>query len=154
MRTISTTVRERFRKIRGLILDMDGVLWRGEQSIGDLPSIFTKINERGYRTVLATNNATRSVEQYLQKLENYGVQLEDWQIVTSAIATGHYMQQSFPDGGNIFVVGEKALEETMSRLGFFHTYDGKDVLAVVAALDRGISYAKLRQATLLIRPPY
>ena len=92
--------------IRGLILDMDGVLWRGEQPIGDLPTIFTKIERRGYKTVLATNNATRSVEQYHQKLAGFGVQLEDWQIINSSIATGYYLRECFPGGGYVYVVGD------------------------------------------------
>jgi len=65
---------ETFRNtIHGLIIDMDGVLWRGEQQIGDLKEIFSTIKKRGLKTVLATNNATRSVEQYHHKLNKFGV---------------------------------------------------------------------------------
>ena len=137
--------------IRALILDMDGVLWRGEQSIGDLPSIFERITSQNLKVVLATNNASRSVEQYLVKLSSFGVYLEDHQIVTSAIATGNYLKQHFPDGGDIFVVGEQALADTLAKFDFYHKPHEKHVTAVVAALDRGITYEKLNQACKLIR---
>ena len=60
-------------KIRGLILDMDGVLWRSNETIGDLPTLFAEINKLGLKVVLATNNATKSIQQFLTKLESFGV---------------------------------------------------------------------------------
>ena len=33
-------------KIKAVILDMDGVLWRGEQAIGDLPRIFAEVKSK------------------------------------------------------------------------------------------------------------
>ena len=50
--------------IKGVILDMDGVLWRDMQPIGDLPAIFSRIRDLDMSVILATNNATRTVEQY------------------------------------------------------------------------------------------
>jgi hypothetical protein len=43
-------------------MDMDGVLWRGAQPLGDLPSLFGQISRYGWQAVLVTNNATRSVD--------------------------------------------------------------------------------------------
>ena len=42
---------------KGLILDVDGVLWRDTVPIGDLASIFASISDRGLRLAVATNNA-------------------------------------------------------------------------------------------------
>jgi len=135
--------------IRALILDMDGVLWRGDQPIGDLPAIFNRIKSKGLKCVLATNNATLSAGKALAKLKSFGVELECWQIVNSADAAAHYLKCRFPSGGPIYVVGESALEEILSEQGFFHAED--DVLAVVAGMDRKLNYAKLGKASLLIR---
>jgi len=136
-------------KIRALILDMDGVLWRGIEPIGDLPTIFAEIDKLGYKVVLATNNATKSIGQFLSKLRSFGVSIEPWQVINSAVATAHYLSQQFPDGGNVYVVGEPGLVETLAEKGFVHSE--KNPLAVIAALDRSINYEKLRIATLLIR---
>jgi 4-nitrophenyl phosphatase len=136
-------------KIRALILDMDGVLWRSNQPIGDLPTIFAEIDHLGWQVVLATNNATKSIQQFLSKLESFGVALEPWQIINSAVATAHHLSQQHPDGGNVYVVGELGLVEILAEKGFTHS--DTHPLAVVVALDRGINYEKLRTATLLIR---
>jgi 4-nitrophenyl phosphatase len=136
-------------KINAMILDMDGVLWRSNQPIGDLSAIFTDIEKLGWKVVLATNNATKSIGQFLKKLESFGVKLEPWQIINSAQATAHHLHQQHPQGGNVYVVGEPGLVETLEEKGFSHSEDNP--LAVVVALDRGINYEKLRTATLLIR---
>lgn len=135
--------------IRALILDMDGVIWRGEHPIGDLQTIFAEMDCRGYRTVLVTNNATLSVQQYLQKLSRFGVALESWQVINSGQATADYLYQHYPQGGPVFIVGETGLLESLSERGFYHA--DSDVLAVVTGLDRTLSYEKLSRATLLIR---
>jgi len=137
------------KNILALILDMDGVLWRNEQPIGDLPAIFDEIQNQGLKVVLATNNATKTPEIFLQKLARFGVTLETWQIVNSSMATADYLIKQFPQGGNVFIVGDDGLKEILVERGFHHC--DQDVLAVVAALDRHLTYQKLEQASLLIR---
>jgi 4-nitrophenyl phosphatase len=135
--------------IRALILDMDGVLWRGEQPIGDLAVIFARLQQRNLRVVLATNNATLSVTDYQIKLRRYGVNVEGWQIVNSSQAAAHYLKGCFPNGGRLFVVGEAGLKNTLAEQGFEEA--DQNVVAVVAGMDRSLTYEKLRKATLLIR---
>lgn len=137
------------RKIRGLILDMDGVLWLDTQAIGDLPAIFERMARLGLKVVLATNNATRNIQQHMEKVASFGVQVEPWQVVNSSQAAASYLKRRFPEGGALFVVGEPALVTTLEEAGF-HTAD-REVVAVVGSMDRGLSYDKLRKATLLIR---
>jgi 4-nitrophenyl phosphatase len=140
--------------LRGLILDMDGVLWQDTVPIGDLPAIFRSIRARGLRVVLATNNATKTVDQYLEKLAAFSVELEAWQIVTSSNATAETMAHSFPGRGPVFVVGESGLVEALRRQGFSPIVAAEDEtrpVAVVASIDRAVSYDKLSRATLHIR---
>ena len=128
---------------------MDGVLWRDTQPIGDLPRIFEQINRMGLKVVLATNNATRSTDQFMEKVRGFGVSLEPWQVVNSAQAAASYLKGLYPNGGPVFIVGEDPLKHTLAEAGFLH--DEKQVLAVIAALDRQLTYQKLLQATLFIR---
>lgn len=137
------------QKIRALILDMDGVLWRGEKLLVDLPAIFARIEQLGLGLVLATNNATRTPQHYIDKLSGFGVTLEDNQIINSAQATAFYLSQQHPDGGAVYIVGEEGLHFALQTRGFYHA--DKNVLAVIGSLDRGIHYKKLEEATLLIR---
>jgi len=138
---------------RGLILDMDGVLWRDSDQIGDLSSIFARIADRALRVVLCTNNSTRTAEQYLEKLGGFGVKLELWQIITSSGALAHALRQRFPEGGKVYILGEDGLSAALHAAGFQPVSDGDSAgaLAVAMGMDRAITFAKLREATLLIR---
>jgi 4-nitrophenyl phosphatase len=135
--------------IKALILDMDGVLWRADEPIGDLRVLFDEINRRGYGLVLATNNATLTISQYLKKLQKFGVTVDGRQIVNSPQATAHYLHQRFPAGGSVYIVGEDGLVEALAQQGFY--FDGEQAVAVVVGMDRGLTYDKLSRAALLIR---
>jgi 4-nitrophenyl phosphatase len=138
-----------FHNLRGLILDMDGVLWKDNEPIGDLQAIFRTIKNLALIPVLATNNATRTVEEYQQKVKGFGVELEPWQFVNAAHATLSYLKKTYPSSGPIYLIGSDALKRTLEEAGYYHSEN--DVLAVVAGMDRNITYEKLRDATLLIR---
>ncbi|HEX2697119.1 MAG TPA: HAD-IIA family hydrolase [Anaerolineales bacterium] len=140
--------------VRGLILDMDGVLWKDDTPIGDLPKIFNGIRDRNLKVTLATNNATKTVDEYLSKLRGLGVALEPWQIITSSEATADVVEKAFPQKGAVFVIGENGIISALREKGFNPITDPDDdspVLAVVVGIDRGVTYQKLRRATLHIR---
>lgn len=128
---------------------MDGVLWLGDEAIGDLPEIFGTIKKRGWQVMLATNNATRSAKQFLDKVAGFGVPLEEWQVINSPIVTAYYLEKLFPGGGPVYILGEEGVHKALKEKGFYHADD--DVLAVVVGLDRQLSYDKLMRATLHIR---
>jgi 4-nitrophenyl phosphatase len=136
--------------VRGLILDMDGVLWKDHEPIGNLPSIFERIKRLGLQVILATNNATKDVKDYLNKLQEFDVKLDSWQVINSSMAAVSFLKRSFPQPGPVYVVGMDGLKRTLSEAGFIHHEQG-DVLAVVVGMDRTLTYDKLRRATLLIR---
>ena len=146
---IMTTPKNSSFSIRGLILDMDGVLWHDDHPIGNLPEVFTMIRSRSLRVVLATNNSTKTVAQYLDKLLGFGVVLEPKQVVTSSMATAAYLRKCFPSGGAVFSIGEIGLRQTLQEQGFY--FAQKDVRAVVVGLDREFTYEKLKTAALLVR---
>lgn len=143
-------MKPKFSSIRGLILDMDGVLWRGEKAIGDLPAIFGLLNSSGLRVILASNNATKRPAEFIDKMHSFGVELEPWQAITSAEVSAWYLDRLHPLGGKVYCVGEDGLISTLSIHGFEQS-EKDDVLAVVVGLDRTVTYSKLRHATLLIR---
>lgn len=138
--------------IRGLIIDMDGVLWKDSEPIGDLPAIFDKIHDCGLKMILATNNATRTVDEYHKKLRNFGVELDDWQIINTSQAVGNYLQEKYPQGANVYVLGQPSLKDTLRDYGMrIINEDDKLADVVVAALDFTINYEKLSHASLLIQ---
>ena len=84
--------------VKAAILDMDGVLWKRAVPLVDLPALFTKFDENNIKFMFATNNATSTTDEYVEKLSGFGVQVESWQIVTAAMATGYLMRKEFPAG--------------------------------------------------------
>lgn len=137
--------------IKALILDMDGVLWRDDQALLDMPSFFSALKQIGLSVVFATNNGTRNIRMYVERLASFGVTVEPWQVVTSAIAVADYLSNKFPQPGPVCVVGEIGVIDALKEKGFSLAQEDEDALAVVAGMDRALTYDKLARAALLIR---
>mgnify|MGYP001061610772 FL=1 len=140
---------DKLRKIKAVILDMDGVLWREAEPIGNLPEIFNKLKSLGIKVVLATNNATRTPRQYVEKLAGFGAAILEEQIVNSSMAVAYQLLKRFPGGGAVYIVGESGLAEALAAAGFYQSET--NCLAVIASMDRTINFEKLKQATLIVR---
>ena len=69
------------KNINALILDMDGVLWRGSKIIGNLEKIFSEIIRKKIKYSFATNNSTRTIDQYKEEVihENAGIGSEQFE---------------------------------------------------------------------------
>lgn len=141
------------QQIKALIIDMDGVIWRADSPIGDLPATFDRIRERGLKFVFATNNGTRTSEEYVHRLKSFGVDVEPWQVITSAQAAAHGLVQKFPPGTRVFVIGEAGVRIALEEKGFeiLSVESAAQAEAVVVGLDREITFQKMVEATLLVR---
>lgn len=135
--------------IKALILDMDGVIWRDSEPIGDLPEIFKKLINAGIEFAFVTNNATQTVDQYIVRLHNLGIPVKDHLVINSGLATALYLSGRYPEGGKVFIIGEEGLISTLEGFGFIHNED--DPLAVIVGLDRQLTYEKLRKASRFIQ---
>jgi 4-nitrophenyl phosphatase len=136
-------------RIKALILDMDGVLWKGDEPIGNLPEIFNRMDRAGLKIMLATNNALKPVAGYREKLNDFGLHVQSSQIVNSTMAVCYLLKEKFPHRGPVYIVGSQGLQEHLSENGFYQAEE--DVLAVVVGLDRAFTYEKLARANRLIR---
>jgi 4-nitrophenyl phosphatase len=140
------------RDMRAAVIDMDGVLWEGDRPLPGLIEFFAALRKRQIRFVLATNNASRTPEQYIDKLARMGVSVTVDEIFTSALATALYLRERSPSGGRIFAIGEDGLTRALSGAGFTlcELYQN-GANYVVVGMDRGLSWDKLATATLNIR---
>lgn len=131
---------------------MDGVLWKGDIQIGNLPAIFERIRARGLKVAFATNNGTQTPEQYVARLAALGVHVEPWQVVTSSLVVAHLLSQSFPSGGPVFAIGESGLTTALREKGFIplSVDETESAQAVVIGVDRQINFKKMCEATLLV----
>ena len=147
--------------ISGLIIDMDGVLWHGNKPIRGLVTFFETLREIDLPFVLATNNASLTQRQYIDKLSKMNVVVTADEILTSSMATASYLDAHQPKNKRrVFVIGETGLQEPLIEHGFTLTglYEvnqkeqsdkvGADL--VVSGLDRKLTWDKLATATLNI----
>jgi 4-nitrophenyl phosphatase len=143
------TMKQFLNSIKGLILDMDGVLWKDTEPIGDLPAIFAKIRTRSLKVMYATNNSTRDENQYVAKLAGFGVSSDPSQVVTSSNAAADLLLEHFPNGGPLYIIGETGLRNILLRNGFFHSETSP--VAVVVGMDRQVTYDKMSRAAIFIQ---
>jgi 4-nitrophenyl phosphatase len=140
---------EALRDLRALIIDMDGVLWRGNTPIPGLNEFFDLLRERPIVFRLATNNSSKTPDQYVTKLASMGVRVSPDVVFTSAIATARYLAETAP-GATVFLLGEDGLRQALLNHGL-RLSDGHQADFVVSGWDHGINFEKLAKATLLIR---
>ncbi|WP_297488760.1 HAD-IIA family hydrolase [Thermococcus sp.] len=141
----------------GIILDMDGVLYRGEEPIKGAREAVGFLKGRGIPFVLLTNNSTKTPGSYREKLLRMGIEVSEERIVTSGLATRLYMEEHFKPG-KAFVIGGEGLLEEMKCLGWgVVDVEGakkggwRDVEYVVVGLDPDLTYEKLKYGTLAVR---
>lgn len=146
-------------KLRNLIVDMDGVLWRGETPMAGLAPFFRTLEELQINFVLATNNATKIAAQYAEKLQGFGVSVSPDAILTSSEATASYLQDRLQAGATAYVVGEDGLRQAMAAHGFRlldnDTSDGmieahEQADVVVVGFTRHACYRQLASAVHLV----
>jgi 4-nitrophenyl phosphatase len=136
-------------KLRHLVIDMDGVLYRGGEALPGIGEFVGFLRRQKIGFVLATNNATRTQQQFVDKLAGMGVTVELSEVLTSSLATAGYLAELAPQGSRVFVVGMEGLQAALRQAGFALVEDNAEY--VVAGMDFAICYERLARATLEIR---
>jgi 4-nitrophenyl phosphatase len=137
-------------QLHSLIIDMDGVLYHGNEPIPGGREFLDFLRQIGIRFLLLTNNSTLTVKQYVAKLARMGIPVTEEDILTSAVATATYLAHRAPPGSRVFLIGEDGIRTELQKRGFV-LVDDVDVAYVVVGFDRQLSYAKLTTATRAIR---
>jgi 4-nitrophenyl phosphatase len=142
----------KFSSLSAVVLDMDGVLWRGEQPLPGFHEAFAFLHERAIPYALLTNNSGKTAAQYVDKLARMGVPgIAPERILTSAQATAAHLAGQYPAGTPIYVVGMDGIRDALESAGFDVVDDDAPAELVVAGIDFNLTYAKLKHAALLIR---
>jgi len=135
------------RPIRHLVIDMDGVLWRGDEPLPGLERFFAFLRQHDIAYTLATNNASRTPEQYAAKLASFGVKVPLGSILTSSLVVAAYLSDIAQPGSRVYVIGEDGARQALRQQGFALAEDAD---YVVVGWDRQLTYQKLTTAALLI----
>jgi len=147
----SQSPKPKLQAIGHLIIDMDGVLWRGDEPMDGLQEFFAFLRRRRIDFVLATNNSSRLPVQYVAKLARFGVEVPAECVLTSAQATAAYLAGLAPPGTRVYAIGDEGVRRALERHGFVLTGEtGAGATYVVVGWDRQLTWGKLATAALLI----
>jgi glycerol 3-phosphatase-2 len=139
---------------RGVVLDLDGVVYLGEEVVPAAPAALDQVRGLGVRVAFVTNNSYRPPDLVVEKLNRLGVKAAAGEVLTSSQAAVRMLGgREGLAGVKVLVVGgpglRQALEEAGARL-----VDGpawRDAEVVAVGFDPELTYAKVRDATLAIR---
>lgn len=130
-------------RYRGFVLDIDGVLVRGRESIPGAAEALAALRGRG-PVVLLTNNATRSRRGMAAWLAEVGFTVAAGEVVPSAYVAARFLHEKHGPV-RFWALGEDGLREEMT-LARHVPASPTEAEWVVVGMDRGLTYAKLAQA--------
>ena len=129
-------------------LDLDGTVYLGSSWIDGTLDFLRAVRSSGRDYVFLTNNSSRSLEDYTNKLHQMGLDAGRESIVTSGQATIFYLKKHFP-GRNVFLLGNEALRQEFLDEGI--ELDETDPDVVVTAFDTSLDYRKMCKVCDFVR---
>lgn len=135
-------------KVRLFALDLDGTVYLGSRWIDGTLDFLRSVRESGREYVFLTNNSSRSLEDYIEKLHRMGLDVGRETIVTSGQATIYYLQKTYP-GKKVFLLGNEALRREFQNAGI--ELDEEHPELVVTAFDTSLDYRKMCRVCDLVR---
>lgn len=134
-----------------LLIDLDGVLYRGKAALPGVSEFFDWIRANNHSYSLVTNNATRTPKGVAKQLEEYGIAVAERDIMTSAIGSARWLRGQTPDGARVQALGGPGLFQALYGPEGRFTPDWSEPEWVVAGLDQDLTYSKLTNACLAIQ---
>jgi NagD protein len=101
----------------GYLIDMDGVLCRGSELIPGSDDFIRQLRARKISFLLLTNNSQRTRRDVVAKLARLGIDVEEDDIFTSAMATARFLAKQDPEG-TAFAIGEGGLLTALHQNGY------------------------------------
>ena len=138
------------RSKRLFLLDMDGTIYLDEQLFDSVTDFLRYVREIGGRYLFLTNNSSKGVEGYIEKLQRMGIAAEKDDFLTSVDATIRYLQEKLP-GKKCYVFGTRSFRQQLSAAGIPITDRLEDDIDVLlCGFDRELTFQKLEDACILL----
>jgi 4-nitrophenyl phosphatase len=139
-------------EIRFLILDMDGVLYRGNQALPGGREFLAWLDERGVKYLMLTNNSVRTPRGWSEKLAAMGMAVSGDRIMTAAQATAAHLRKLAPQGATVYIIGGRGLSEAvLDDSGGRFELDERHPDFVLVGLDPEFTYEKMKRGCQAIR---
>lgn len=134
------------------LLDLDGVVYRGDQAVGGAVDALAAALARGMDRVFVTNNASRTPATVAAQLRHLGVPADDGDVVTSAQAAAGRLAQLLPAGSRVLVVGGDGLLQALSERGLQPVFSAQDgPAALVQGFSPTTTWQMLMEACVAVR---
>ena len=150
-------LRPTIEKMKLYLFDMDGTLYLGSQLYDFTIELLQEIRRTGGKYLFITNNSSKSVVDYVKKLETFGIEATRDDFMTSSQATAYYLHK-YHEGRRLYVCGTESLKEELRSEGFTVTGNTDEVDCIVMGFDTELTFQKLHDVSylLLTRPelPY
>ncbi len=121
------------------ILDVDGVILKGEKPIGGAAEAIEKLRSEGKKIVFLSNNSTRSRRIYIRKLRKAGIKVSKEELMLATTATASFIARE-KEGARVLTTGEDGLKEELRLAGLKIVDNPEKAEYFVAASNRKINF--------------
>ena len=132
------------------LFDLDGVIYRDREPMPGAADAVAALRAAGHQILFATNNATRSRGEFVERIKSVGVPASEDALATSASATAEYLRTLPTPLRSALVVGSEALKQELMAAGIRPVDSTAEIWeqpdCVVASLDRQFTYDRLARA--------
>lgn len=144
--THQLSARDLAERYVGVLLDLDGVCYRGSDPIPGAADAVAHLRAAGLGIRFVTNNATRTPEAAVGHLGSVGIDASVDEIMSSPQATAALLEP----GTRCLVIGMDGLRAALAQRGCVLSDDPATVDAVVVGMDTELTWAKLCAATIAL----
>ena len=135
---------------RLFLLDMDGTLYLDDRLFDKVPEFLSHVRRIGGRYLFLTNNSSRGVEGYMEKLSRMGIPTAPEDYLTSVDAAIDHLRR-FHAGKKCYVFGTRAFYGQLQTAGIPVTDRPEDDVDIpLCGFDRELTFRKLEDACILL----
>ncbi len=131
----------------GFLIDMDGVIYKGNELIPGAVEFIARLRHENFPFLFLTNNSQRTRRDVAIKLGRMGIDVGEEHIFTCAMATARFLSRQKPRG-TAYVIGEGGLLQALHQNGYAIVDVEPDY--VVVGEGRTITSESLELATKLV----
>lgn len=131
----------------GFLIDMDGVIYRGNQLIPGAERFISDLLRLELPFFFLTNNSQRTRRDVVTKLSRLGITVAESHIYTCAMATARFLAHQKPNG-TAFVIGEGGLLNALHENGYSVVDHDPDY--VVIGEGRAVTYEMMERAIRMV----
>jgi len=125
------------------LLDMDGTIYEDNDVFPCTLPFLDAIRESGGQYVFLTNNSSRSVEDYVAKVNRMGIEADRNNFFTSTQATVQYLKEEYP-GALVYAQGTRSFLKELRDSGIRVTEQDEEGIGVcLVGYDTELTYQKL-----------